>query len=534
MRNEDGPKRMKIFGSISMRFALGWRIFLLNIVVFFVLIGGVSWVQSSRVGLVDERLSGVQDQARIVANTLAQYATNSETRSLNVADAAPLLRELLAPTKLRARLYDTDGQLVIDTRNLLARNIVQTIELPPIDEWSRFKRAVGNIYDGIMGVESFTKLDPYFEAGRDGRVYREVDKALMGDAASAQRVDEQGKPILSVGMPIQRFKAIYGVLFVSTEGGDIDDILREERTKLFEVFLLAFVAMVVSSLFLSSTIAEPVRRLAEAADRVRRGRAGRETVPDLGNRDDEIGDLSHSFAAMTRALYDRIDAIERFAADVAHELKNPLTSLRSAVDMFSRATDDESRTRLMNIVRADVKRIDRLITDISDASRLDAELSRETSGPVDITRLLETISEVYRFSDIPRGVKFELDVDLPPEAIVLGRDERLGQVVRNLIDNAVSFSPEGGTVTVSAHAEGGMARITVEDEGPGIPPDNLESIFERFYTERPADQGFGKNSGLGLSIARQITTGLNGRIWAENREQNGARFVVVLPMTRLP
>ena len=510
------------------------RIILINTAVFLILIAGVIWVQSNRVGLVDERLTGVEEQARIIANTLSEYATISDTRSLNVSDAAPLLRELLAPTRLRARLYDTDGVLIIDTRNLLARNIVQTSELPPIDDWSRFKSAVERVYDGVMGVRPLAKLDPYFEAGRNGKVYREVNSALQGETASAERVDERNKLVLSVGVPIQRFRAIYGVLFVSTEGGDIDDILRDERQSLIEVFLLAFAVMLISSLYLSGTIAEPIKRLAEAADRVRRGRAGRETVPDIGDRSDEIGDLSRSFSAMTRALYDRIDAIESFAADVAHELKNPLTSLKSAVEMFSRATSDASRLQMMEIVRADVKRIDRLITDISDASRLDAELSRESLEAVDIARLLQTIAEVYGFTDMPRGVKLKLDVTLPPGAIVMGRDERLGQVARNLIDNAISFSPDGGTVAVSASAEGVVARITVEDDGPGIPPENLETIFERFYTERPSDHEFGKNSGLGLSIARQIAMGLGGRIWAENREPSGARFIVELPLSRIP
>ncbi len=508
------------------------RIIVFNIVVFLFLIIGVLAVQSSREGLVDERLPGVGDQARIVANALAEYATISDTRSLNVSDAAPLLRELLSPTRLRARLYDTGGNLVIDSRNLLARNIVQIVELPPIDDWSRFKMAVGRFYDGLIGVRPFVKLEPYFEAGRDGRVYREVDTALQGDEASAERVDEQNKLVLSVAVPVQRFKAIYGVLFVSTEGGDIDDILRQERKTLILYFVLAFAVMLGSALFLSGTIAEPMRKLAEAADRVRRGAAGRETLPDISDRNDEIGDLSQSLSAMTHALYDRIDAIERFAADVAHELKNPLTSLKSAVEMFSRTADGEARTRLMNIMRADVRRIDRLITDISDASRLDAELSRESIEPVDITRLLETIAEVYHFMELPNGVTLTLDLRLPPEAIVMGRSERLGQVVRNLVDNAISFSPNGGVVTVSAWAEGLMLKITVDDEGHGIPPDNLETIFERFYTERPSMQGFGRNSGLGLSIARQIVTGLNGRIWAENRATGGARLAVQLPWAR--
>jgi two-component system sensor histidine kinase ChvG len=199
--------------------------------------------------------------------------------------------------------------------------------------------------------------------------------------------------------------------------------------------------------------------------------------------------------------------------------------------MLSRA-DDDTRERLMSIVRNDVKRIDRLITDISDASRLDAELSRESSQPIDLRHLLETIVEVYGFTNLSERVPVRLRLDLPERATVLGRDERLGQVIRNLIDNAVSFSPDHSPVDISASAERGIARILVEDRGPGIPPENLESIFERFYTERPQEHGFGKNSGLGLSIARQIVISTGGRIWAENREGGGARFVVELPLMR--
>jgi two-component system sensor histidine kinase ChvG len=199
--------------------------------------------------------------------------------------------------------------------------------------------------------------------------------------------------------------------------------------------------------------------------------------------------------------------------------------------MLTRAGNDESRAKLMEIVRNDVKRIDRLISDISDASRLDAELSRETSERVDLTRLLETIVEIYRMTDAAHAIDIKLDVRLPPQSRVLARDERLGQVFRNLIDNAVSFSPEGGTVAIAASAEAGRARVSVEDDGPGIPPDNLETIFDRFYTERPNDH-FGKNSGLGLSIARQITESAGGRVWAENREGGGARFIVELPLAR--
>ena len=503
---------------------------LVNGLVLLFLIGGVILVQSSRVGLVDERLSGIETQSQIVASTLAEYATDPDTHTLNLKQAEPLLRQLIAPTKLRGRLYTPDGRLAIDTRDLLARNVVQTDELPALDTMSQARNFWDRIYDGVTGIRPLTKLDPYFEGGSNGRVYREVNAALSGDISSAERINPQNKLVLSVAAPVQRFQAVYGALLVSTEGGDIDDVLREERATLLEVFVVAIGVMFVSSLFLSRVIARPVLVLADAADRVRRGRHGRETIPAMEDRGDEIGDLAGSFSAMTQALYDRIDAIESFAADVAHELKNPLTSLKSAVEMLVTARDETMREKLIAIVRNDVKRIDRLITDISDASRLDAELSRESSEPIDLNHLLETIVEVYNFTDLSHRVPMTLALDLPKTATVLGRDERLGQVIRNLIDNAVSFSPDGHPVTISATAERNTARIMVEDEGPGIPPENLESIFERFYTERPHEHGFGKNSGLGLSIARQIVLSTGGRIWAENREGGGARFVVELPL----
>ncbi len=515
--------------------ALTRRVVFFNAVALIVLIGGVITVQSSSVGLIEERIAGIQDQASIVANTLAEYTTEESTRSINSNQARPLLRQLIEPTRLRAQLYNRGGNLQIDTRNLLSRNIVQTFDLPPLDFWSRTKEAITRFYDGVMGVRPFTRLEPYFEAGNNGRVYTEVTRALGGEIGSAERVNERNKLVLSVAVPIQRFKAIYGVLLVSTEGGDIDDILRQERTTLLWVFLVALAVMVISSFYLAGAIAEPVKRLAEAADRVRRGRLGRETIPDMSERHDEIGDLSVNLSGMTQALYDRIDAIESFAADVAHELKNPLTSLKSAVEMFSRTRDDTSRERLMVVIRNDVKRIDRLITDISDASRLDAELSRETSDPIDVAHLLETIVEIYKFTEMPHGVSLATALSIPPGTTVMGRDERLGQIFRNLIDNAISFSPTNGIVTIGATLGLHSVRVTVEDEGPGIPSENLESVFQRFYTERPAEHGFGKNSGLGLSIARQIVEDAGGHIWAENRmgptEKSGARFIVELPLT---
>jgi two-component system, OmpR family, sensor histidine kinase ChvG len=521
------------------------RIVFFNAFALFILIGGVLWVQSSRSGLVQERIAGIRDQALIVAGALAEYTAIQDRLAIDTAQAEPLLRQLIAPTHLRARVYTNEGRLQIDTRNLLARNIVVTESLPPPEStntavafFERGLAAAQRFYDGLMGVRPLARLEPYFEAGQNGRVYDEVNLALAGNSGSSVRVNELDKLVLSVAVPIRRFATLYGVLMLTTESGDIDDILKDERAALVKVFALAFGVLLLSSLYLAGTIAAPVRRLAAAAERVRRGRAGRETMPAIPERGDEIGELAESLSAMTRALYDRIDAIERFAADVAHELKNPITSLRSAVEMLERTKDPDSRERLVQVIRNDLKRIDRLITDISDASRLDAELSRGHSQPVDVGRLLETLVDIYGAMDIPRGVQVEIAGD-SKAAIVQGMDERLGQVFRNLIDNAISFSPVNGRVRVSAQVNGGFVRAIVEDDGPGIAEDELERIFDRFYTERPAEHGFGKNSGLGLAIARQIAASHGGRIWAENRtdvrgSRIGARFTVELPLARRP
>jgi two-component system, OmpR family, sensor histidine kinase ChvG len=523
--------------------ALTRRILFFNAIALLILIGGVLWVQSNRTGLIEERISGIRDQALIVAGALAEYTAAPERRAIESNQAEPLLRQLISPTHLRARVYTTTGRLQIDTRNLLARNVVTTANLPPpkpsnpiAAAFDQAISAVEHLYDGLMGVRPMAHLEPYFEAGQNGRVYSEVNRALTGETGSSVRVDEQDKLVLSVAVPIRRFATLYGVLMLTTESGDIDGILKAERTALVEVFVVAFVALLFSSLYLAGFIAAPIRRLAAAAERVRRGRAGADAIPTLDERDDEIGELADSLSAMTRALYDRIGAIESFAADVAHELKNPLTSLKSAVEMLERTKESEKRERLVQVVRNDVKRIDRLITDISDASRLDAELSRGYSEPVDISKLLDTIVDIYSGMDVPREVRIRFVPDSAKSAVVQGLSDRLGQVFRNLIDNAISFSPDGGTVSVCARIMGDHVRAIVEDEGLGIAENDLERIFQRFYTERPPEHGFGKNSGLGLAIARQIVASHGGRVWAENRKDSqdkiaGARFVVELPLS---
>jgi two-component system sensor histidine kinase ChvG len=542
-RVEPNPPTASLLGRTHFS-VLTRRIIFFNAFALLILIAGVLWVQSTGGGLVEERMAGIRDQAAIVGGALAEYAADSDRRNIDLSVAEPLLRQLIAPTRLRAQIYAPDGRLLADTRFLLSRNIVTSEELPPPDSanplvafYQRTRAAAQQIYSRFLNFRPFTQLEPYFEAGQDGRVYSEVVSALDGEEARAVRVNELGKLVLSVAVPIERLATHYGVLMLTTESGDIDDILAEERAAIIQVSLIAFGALLLSSLYLAGFIAAPIRRLAAAADHVRRGRAGREAIPTFNERHDEIGELAESLAAMTNALYDRINSTERFAADVAHELKNPLTSLKSAVDMLERTRESEARERMVALVRNDVKRIDRLITDISDASRLDAELSRAHIDPVDLSQMLETTVEIYNGMELPRGVRVDFHREPGENGVVQGIDERLGQVFRNLIDNAISFSPDGGVVDVSIRIAGPVVRAMVEDQGQGIPTADLERIFDRFFSSRPAETEFGKNSGLGLAIARQIISSHGGRIWAdnrrdENRKKCGARFVVELPLAR--
>jgi two-component system sensor histidine kinase ChvG len=349
-------------------------------------------------------------------------------------------------------------------------------------------------------------------------------------------MSESGDRVVSVSIPIQRVRQVLGVLTV--EAGGVDDIVAAQRMAMAPFILVAIAVTLASSILLDRLVARPVLRLARAADRVRLSRARAISLPDLAARDDEVGDLTRSLESMTDALSARMDAIERFAADVSHEIKNPLTSIRSAVETLEISGDKPAaRDRLLAVLKNDVRRLDRLITDISNASRLDAELSREAPRRIDLARLLGDIVTVYAASqrEGEPGVRLDLDGGEYP---VIGRESPFGQVVRNLIDNARSFSPPEGEVRVQLQRlqEGDhrLIRVVVDDNGPGVPSENLETIFERFYTSRPKGAAFGGHSGLGLSIARQIVEAHHGRISAENREGPdgsvaGARFIVTFP-----
>jgi two-component system sensor histidine kinase ChvG len=546
------------------------RIVSLNIAGLAALVIGVLYLSQFRAGLIDARVQSLLVQGKIIAGAIAASATadsdsiqidpdrllelragesygpSDEALSglefpINPERVGPVLRRLVSPTNTRARIYDRDGALILDSRNLDRRGDVLRFDLP-----SPTAEKPGLLERTFIAIRTWLgrgDLPLYRELGpENGTGYPEVTQALNGQPASMVRINDRGEVIASVAVPVQRFRAVRGALMLSTQGADIDAIVEAERLAILKVFLIAAAVMLVLSNVLASTIAGPVRRLAEGAERVRRRIRSRVEIPDFSHRHDEIGHLSGALREMTNALYRRIDAIESFAADVAHELKNPLTSLRSAVETLPLAKSDDSRSRLLAVIQHDVKRLDRLISDIADASRLDAELQRQDAAPVDLAKLLTTLIAVaneVRQSDVIVTLTFEGGGR--QAFAVPGHDSRLGQVIDNLIDNARSFSPPGGAVRVTCRRLKNEVEIVVDDDGPGIRPDALEKIFERFYTDRP-HQGFGQNSGLGLSICKQIVEAHGGRIWVENRlgvgttpegdpRVLGARFVVRLPAT---
>ena len=542
------------------------RIVILNLAALIALVGGILYLNKFRAGLIDTRVESLLTQGQIIAAAIAAQAT-VETDAITIdpdkllelqagqsgspyrfgeaaADfpinperVAPLLRRLISPTRTRARIYDQEGWLILDSRGLYTRGQIQSFDLPPPNAEKGF---LARWWNSIKLWYRSGDLPVYEEIGSaNGREYPEVASALDGTAASVVRVGRDGGLIVSVAVPVQRFRAVLGTLLLSTESGDIDAIVQAERMAILRVFLVAAAVTVLLSVLLASTIAGPVRRLAAAAERVRRGAKSRRIeLPDIGNRKDEIGHLARVLGDMTNALYKRMEAIETFAADVAHELKNPLTSLRSAVETFPIARTDEQRERLLAVIKHDVRRLDRLITDISDASRLDAELAREDTEPVNLARLLETVVAVIRETRLSAPGRIKLAFQHgrwgKDAFYVLGHDSRLGQVFNNLIDNALSFSPPESSVRITARRHSGSIVIIVDDDGPGIRADNMDHIFERFYTDRPEGDEFGQNSGLGLAITRQIVEAHRGTITAENRRDGegraeGARFTVTLP-----
>lgn len=525
------------------------RIIFFNLLGLALLVTGVLYLNEFRASLIEQRVDALRTHGRLIALTIAETAyagaeADPEPQGLDAVRANLVLSRLIATTNVTAQLYDTRLRLIGDTETLGPRDpavAAQQAERPT-------KTAVTEAIDVLVGwiEETFGSHRelPFPSSGVEAGINRDLDvrQAARGQISQSVRVNARNELIVSIALPIERRDKRLGVLVLSTPGGEIDEIVSDERALILQVFLVAAMVSIGLSILLANTIAAPIRKLAAAAESEgtnaqRPLNADKIEIPDMTARTDEIGELSAALIRMTEALYRRVEAIESFASDVAHEIKNPLTSLRSAVETMTLAKTPEQRERLLKVIQLDVTRMDRLVTDISNASRLDAELVRERMAPFDLAKLIEMLASVTEAQADRRKVRVK--AVLPAGGLMIrGLEGRIAQVITNLLDNALSFSPEGGTITVGAEQREHAVRVTVTDDGPGIPPDNIDSIFQRFYTERPGAENFGSHSGLGLSISRQIVEAHGGKIWAENRRApgdgpdtppRGARFTFDLP-----
>ncbi len=528
------------------------RILVLNLIPLGMLVGAILYMGEYRDNLFQNELDSLVSEGEIFASALAESAVVFNEAGEQVLDegiAARIGRRLAAapassnfgPPDLRARLFSMERQLVVDTLQVVGAvgAHVSIKVLPPLSEGDFMAEVLSSMYDTIFDLFPYDQdLELYVESPIQLAVdYDEVMDAYELGTQTRARVREDGSLVLSVAVPVETsLQTIVGVLMLTREGRDIEAALRDVRVDVLQIFAIAIGLTIMLSFYLAGTIARPVRRLADAAERVRYGQGRDVHIPDFSERGDEIGDLSGSLRDMTQALYSRLDAIERFAADVAHEIKNPLASMRSAVETVCRVSDPNQQQRLLGIIQQDVQRLDRLITDISDASRLDAELSRAQQDAVDVGGMLESLMEIYSSmhgSDSDRPMHFKLTLGEAKRLRVPGIESRLMQVFQNIISNAISFNPVDATIQVSAQPVDEMVRVRIDDEGPGIPPGKELKIFERFYSERPEAEGFGNNSGLGLNISKQIVESQGGTVTAENRIGDGgkvlgARFTIWL------
>ena len=525
------------------------RILLVNLLPLALLLAALLYLDQYQNGLLEAEVTTLREQARIFAGALSEAAVREDTpdNPRVVADLArPLLRGLTEPTpNAQARLFSPEGEVLADTRVREGAGGAVTMEpLQPAVDRGRLANLVGQVYDDLLSLLPHKAEVSLLDLGQQpaGTDWSpDVREELKRNAATPGRLippyirrGDDNRLLISVSEPVSRNRRTLGVVVLTREAREVDDSVLAVRISILALFALALGLTVMLSWYLSLTIARPILRLAGAAAAMREGGGRTGAVPEtLLIRRDEVGQLARALADSAEALWARMDAIERFAADVAHEIKNPLSSIRSAIETLRRIDDPEKQRRLTSIIAEDVGRLDRLITDISDASRIDAELSRASTEPVDLAPILSALAEINEATRDEGDPRVVLELG-DGRLVVQGVGDRLVQVLRNLIGNAQSFSPPNGRILLTAAADGAMVEVAVEDQGPGIPEAKLEHIFDRFYTERPKGERFGTHSGLGLSISRQIVEALNGRISAENRRDDsgqviGAKFTVRLP-----
>ncbi len=525
------------------------RILLVNALPLALLVVALLYLDQYQNGLLEAQVAALREQARIYAGAIGEsavIAVDADNPRLVPEIARPLLRRLTDPAPgARAKLYAPDGTTVADSQLREGQTTMASRPpLPPVDRGPILSR-VGQVYDFVLSLVPHrgpvTAVDMTPGArGPDWQPDVKEELRLQSAGNSRQmppyiRRTVDNRLWITVAEPVERDKRTVGIVLLTREAREVEETLLSVRLSIIALFGLALALTVLLSWYLSLTIARPILRLTDAASDMREGQGRTGSVPaGLLRRKDEVGELANAVSDSASALWARMDAIERFAADVAHELKNPLSSIRSAIETLTRIEDPARRRQLLTIIGQDVMRLDRLISDVSTASRLDAEMSRVTAEPVDVVPILHTLKEL---DDATRDPDHDpgLDVIAPAAGMpVLAVEDRIVQVLRNLIGNAQSFSPEKGRITVRVKDLGALAEISVEDQGPGIPAANLEHIFERFYSERPQGEKFGQHSGLGLSISRQIIEALHGQISAENVRDGaghvlGARFIVRIP-----
>jgi len=516
------------------------RLLVVNVVALAILLAGILYLPRYENSLIANQVKDLRTLGEVFSLALAEGAYETRTNGSTVLrpkSASTMLNLLVGPTKDRTRLFDSSGYLVADSHSLsgpLGTSVIVS-KMPPPDTVDLFGDIIKWLNKTFLNWLPGRDLPLYKEHSyQRASDYSEVEGALGGDPGYEIRRNEAGRLVISVATPVKRFQQVIGVVYIARDSTSIDETVRDFRIYIMAIFAVALCVTVLLSFYLSSTIVRPLRHLAIAADRVRVAPGQVRSLPKFQGRNDEIGDLAENLNAMTDALSQRLDAIESFAADVSHELKNPLTSLRSAVETAARLEDTEQQKKLMEIITDDVKRLDRLITDISDASRLDAELSRDESEKFDLGLLLRALVDVHSTSGGYGAKRIELEQEGNGPFTVTGNEGRIVQVLQNLMTNSFSFSPLDGHVTVKIRRNGDWIIVSVEDEGPGIPQGSLEKIFDRFYSERPETEQFGTHSGLGLSISRQIITAHQGFLDAENLKNRdgiikGACFVVRLP-----
>ena len=520
------------------------RILAVNVLALGLLVAGILFLDEYKNNLIEAELSALATQSEMFAVALSEGAvTETASGHYRVSNISKqMVRRLVKTTGTRARLFRQDGQIIADSRRLVgAGRMIEIEELPPAKGSVSTLNKAFDVFDHIMLRFLPGRQFPQYIERPVQRItdYPEAVASLDGEYIKSVKAGKGDLLVLSVSVPVQRYKQVLGALMLTKGSSAIDAALYEVRRRILEVFVVAIAVTVLLSIYLSGTIARPLKRLAAAAELVSHDFGRQHQIPDMSARRDEIGELATTLREMTDALWARMDATERFAADVAHEIKNPLTSLRSAVETAARLKDPEQQAKLMTIIKEDVVRLDRLISDISDASRLDAELSRTKFDLVDMGAMLAALVDMHNDynGDSPKVRLEHIDWD-KGSLMMAGMDGRLAQVFQNLITNAVSFSPKQGGITVAVVQTGSEICIYVDDEGPGIPTGLEQKIFERFYTERPDSEKFGTHSGLGLNISKQIVEAHEGSIIASNRtdidgEVVGARFSVSFPKAEI-